>query len=173
VFRIFPQSRFSIFAMIIGFLFTIVLQNGCTYCDGGFAYHVHGTLMDASTRQPLADAKVAVHYQLFEPNEDSPHWPGLSQTDSVGSFHKSFMTGLTWGYQELFGVIPLGNTKGPIPPELKTVILAVKRENGRWHVHEIPITPAQQKRAAPVERWIELGTISISQGEGKSRGSEN
>lgn len=149
--------------LIVAALLAVFLQSGCAYVDCGFKYNVHGTVIDSSTQEPIVNVKMAVENQLFDVNKENLNWPGFSYTDDTGSFHDTFGTGITWGYQLLFGFIPIGSTKGPLPPKLQHVVLYVEKSDGSWYVQQIRIAETQQKRVAPAERWIELGTISITE----------
>ena len=156
------SSKLYFVDLVLGLLGVFSLS-GCAYVDCGFEYHVHGTLIDSSTKEPMPYVKMDFSDNSFDVTKEDPNWPGFSYTDGAGNFKDTFSTGITWGFQLLFGFIPIGSTKGPLPPEIQHVVLYVEKSHGSWYVQQIPVAAAQQKRVAPAERWIELGTISISE----------
>lgn len=62
---------------------------------------------------------------------------------------------------KLFNLIPLGSTKGPVPPPLENLYLAVEVSPGVWQYTWLELTNEQQPRTAPAERWIGLGDIQM------------
>lgn len=140
-------------------LIIVAFLSGCICNDGGFVCHVDGRVMDTN-ESPLSQRSVAAYMRPF-PATVEDECDSL-RTDDEGRLLVNFRTGLTWGYTELFGLIPLGSTKGPAPPRLETLYPAVRSPPGTWQYAALRLTKEQQRKAAPAERWISLGDIRMS-----------
>ncbi len=139
-------------------LVVLAILAGCSYNDGIFVYHVDGRVMDAD-RSPLPQRPIVASLQPFTVNAEVER--ASFRTDDEGHFSLEFGTGLAWGYMELFGLIPLGSTKGPVPPCLENLYIAVQGPSGIWQCTELELTKERQRKAAPTERWISAGDIRM------------
>lgn len=137
----------------------LALLSGCAYYDGGFVYHVEGRAIDAH-ESPLPRCRVGVRLRPFTATSSEDE-RAFSRTDDEGRFSRECTTRLSWGYMKLFNLIPLGSTKGPAPPPLKNLYLAVEVSPGRWQYAGLELTKEQQPKAAHAERWISLGDIRM------------
>jgi hypothetical protein len=135
----------------------LVILSGCSYHDCGFTYHVVGRALDAD-ELPLPQRPIIADLRPFTAWDERVAF----RTDDEGHFSLRFGTGLAWGYMKLFGLIPLGSTKGPVPPRLENLYVAVQVPSGTWRYTELELTKEQQQKAAPAERWIDVGAMRIS-----------
>ncbi len=150
-------------------LVVLASLSGCTYHDGVFHYHVDGRIVDADgsplpQRPIVADVdRRSIMAPLGPVAAIGPDERVAFRTDDEGCFSLRFRTGLTWGYMKLFGLIPLGSTKAPVPRRLKNLCVAVQVPSGTWRYTDLGLTKEQQHKAARGERWIDVGTIRISE----------
>jgi len=107
-----PDRPFALLA-VLAFL------SGCAFYEGGFAYHVDGRIVDGDGA-PLPQRPAMADLRLSATWDERVTF----RTDDDGYFALRFMTGLTWGYMKLFNLIPLGSTKGPVPPRAESLHLA-------------------------------------------------
>jgi hypothetical protein len=134
--------------------------SGCVMVDCAFIYHVQGTIVDGDTGDPLPGSRVAASGE--ELASDTPEdWPGWAVSDQSGRYTANYTTGPAWGYQLLFGFIPLGSKTGPVPPPLDTFFITAEDEDGILHSYEVATAPGGQTRTAPAQRWLELGELSV------------
>ena len=149
-------------------LVVLAFLSGCSYHDGGFTYHVDGRVLDANEspfpqRPIVADVDRRSSMAPLGPlAATGPDERVAFRTDDEGCFSLRFGTGLTWGYMKLFNLIPLGSTKGPVPPRAESLHLAIQVPSGTWRFTELALTKEQQHQAAHAERWIDVGTVRIS-----------
>jgi hypothetical protein len=146
----------------------LVILSGCSYHDGFFTYHVDGRVLDANEapfpqRPIVADVdRRSIMAPLGPLAATGPDERVAPRTDDEGCFSLRFRTGLTWGYMKLFGLIPLGSMKAPVPRRLENLCVAVQVPSGTWRYTDLKLTKEQQHKAASGERWIDVGTIGIS-----------
>ena len=139
---------------------------GCVMADGGFTYHTRGTLVADESGRPLAGVTLMLALEDWFQEEDL-RWfdENAFVTDASGRFEFSRPTGLAWGQTFLFGFIPLERFgQVPTPPPLKEILLMV-REDRQWRFTPLPLKPDQQPKSAPIERWIDLGTVRLRPGD--------
>jgi hypothetical protein len=148
-----------------------ILSLGCVYSDYRFVYHVSGRVVDAARREPLANCRIAVRHDDFDPRQGGHNW--FTSTDDNGRFQNEFGTGIAWGDTRFLGIRVAGATQPPTPPALSEVFLAIHRPCGDWGTQHVTLSPKQQMRHAAGERWIDLGTIEIAaQADSASRTSD-
>jgi len=128
----------------------------CSGCaDGVFLYHVNGVLVSAPSGEPIADANIIVNCWRPDPNEISCRVCFFrTETENDGAFSGTAGTGLAWGC-----IIPF--CWAPAPPKLPNIFIGVQLPDRQWYIHQVNVTADMQKKKAPAERWIELGTIAI------------
>jgi hypothetical protein len=134
----------------------LMILSGCSYYDCAFTYHVVGRVLDADGL-PFLQRPIVADLRPFTAQQRVAF-----RTDDEGYFALRFRTGIAWGYMKLFDLIPLGSTRGPVPPRLENLYVAVQVPSGRWRYTELELTREQQQKAAPAERWIDVGTIGVS-----------
>ena len=127
-------------------------------CTCGYEYHFVGTIIDAETAEPVARARVAVWEEYFDPRDDPDDWPSFSVTNSMGSFEGVFSGKYSWGYTR-HAFSPFPPPRGPLPRKLDEVFVVVQLPEGEWYATTNAMTDAQQTKAAPAKRWLDLGTI--------------
>jgi len=135
-------------------------SGGCAMVDCGTTRHIEGVLVDAKG-DPLngwvgASEVEKDPKQWGEPEES---W-GLTHTRKSGEFRLQRASGINWGYALLLGFIPLGSTRPPEVPILDEVYLHVHDASG-WRSVRLALSPDQQTRAKPGERWIDLGRVVV------------
>jgi hypothetical protein len=127
--------------------------------EGVFVYHARGKLVDASSGQPLAGARV---YLSFAGRDAAnPSWlrDRSVAADKDGNFDARQETGTAWAQAYFLSVIAM--SQAPLPPRLERVVLFIEID-GQWKVLRVNLQPSQQTREAPAERWLELGAIPVS-----------
>lgn len=130
-------------------LMSVAPLAGCGVADGGFTYRVFGRLTDLATSAPLPHHRLRVQCDTI--SERATAWLA---TDSAGVFEVELRTGLRWGGM----VIPFVAPRAPEPPQLTALQLQVEGQ-GDWQA--VPISPEQEARARPGERWVDLGTVTV------------
>lgn len=149
-------------------LVVLAFLSGCSFHDGGFTYHIGGRVLEAN-EAPLPQRPLVAGLRHRSIMADlrpfavtAPDERVAFRTNDEGYFSLRFGTGITWGYMKLFGLIPLGSTKPPVPPRLENLYVAVQVLSGTWRYTDLELTKEQQRKAARGERWIDVGTIRIS-----------
>jgi len=147
------------------------MTSGCIMVDCGWVQHIDGVVATQGG-QPVsgwvgASDRERAPEQWCEPipsREEwgKPHetWLGLTHTKEDGSFQLHHGSGITWGFTLLFGFIPLSSTTPPEVPVVDYVFIHVHDERG-WHSIHVPLTPKQQSKSEPGERWINVGKITL------------
>ena len=158
--------------LLIVFIAVVALSStGCVIVDCGTTHQIEGVLVDGGGK-PISgwvgaterDAKPEKMYGLISDREKwgdpDKSWLGLTHTAEDGRFNLDKTSGITWGFTLLFGFIPLSSTTPPDVPVLDHVFLHVYVNDG-WHTVRVSLTPEQQSRHKPGERWIDVGRITI------------
>jgi hypothetical protein len=152
--------RKVLFLLCVSWLFL----GGCIAIpeEGVFTYHAHGKLVDASSGQPMAGARV---YLSFDGRDAAnPSWlhDRSAAAGKDGHFEARQETGTAWRQVYFLGLVPMaGFGQAPLPPRLEQVFLFIEID-GQWKTLRVNLNPSQQAQEAPAERWLELGTILIS-----------
>jgi hypothetical protein len=131
-------------------------------CDGGFTYHARGVLIEDESAHPIANVKLSLSLRDWD-YDINLRWRDeyAVATDSSGWFEQQCNTGLSWSQTLLFGFIPLARCgQVPTPPPLKEIFIMV-RDDEQWRYLRWPLSPDQQSRTGPAERWIDVGTVRI------------
>ncbi|MHC4982984.1 MAG: hypothetical protein ACYTF6_07435 [Planctomycetota bacterium] len=146
-------------------------STGCVMVDCITVRHIEGVLVDARGRaisgwvgatEREANPEQACHSisDREEWGEPEKSWLGLTHTGEDGRFSLDHGSAITWGYTLLFGFIPLGSTTPPDVPILDHIFLYVHGKDG-WRTVPVPLTPEQQTRSKPGERWIDISRIVV------------
>jgi hypothetical protein len=143
---------------------------GCYHADCVTVRHIRGVLVESNGR-PVSgwvgaterEEKPEYTYEAIAVREK---WAG-PDTSSLGLTHTGengrfelVKSRITWGYTLLFGLIPLGSTTPPEVLVLDELFLHVHDEVG-WRSVRIPLSPEQQTRSKPGERWVSLGRVAL------------
>ena len=129
-----------------------IFLSGCRCTDGGFVYHLSGTLVDASGG-PLKNTPVGLTYW----KEGSPSY---FKTDGSGYVEGGTRTGITWG-----GYIPLGlwEPKPPVPRNPGVLYLWHEGKDGKWHRTEVVIQDESITKAERGELYIHMDKILVNE----------
>jgi len=150
------QILVKVFFVII-FLMPI---SGCSFADCAWIYKLEGIALDDKHQKV-----VAVSVSTLEPKrfEQEPYLSSrIVKTDSNGFFNVKYTgSGITWGYQELFGVIKLPPTGHPEPPLLDNVKLYIQKPGEEWKSIEIQCASLKQEYVEPGIKKVDLGGIVV------------
>ena len=129
--------------------------------NGDFTYHVAGRLVDAATGQPLRGSRVYVSPSGQE--FDTRTWvvQNSAPTDRQGSFCANSSLPKTYTQTYFLSIIPVrysGQCPDPAPPGAPLAVRPVRRRVANRHA---ALRESCQQKAAPAERWIELGTVPL------------
>lgn len=148
----------------------VLSSAGCVNATFAARYSIGGSLADATTKEPIAGARVAAttDYRFddsFDPEKEPDSWPGFQTTDRQGHFDEVPATGRMSGVTFLFGLIPV--TPLPPPPEpLEAIRLHIRRD-GKWHITRIVLDSACQKREGNEVR-IDVGIVELGDAKGEN-----
>jgi hypothetical protein len=130
--------------------------------EGVYTYHAGGKLVDASSGQPMAGARVYLSFDGRDAGDPSWLRDRSAPADKGGNFDVRQETGTAWRQVYVLGLVPvLGFGQAPLPPRLEHVLLFIEID-GQWKGLRVNLQPSQQTQEAPAERWLELGAIRIS-----------
>jgi hypothetical protein len=148
-------------AVYVGLLcVAMALEAGCTMVDGYWGYACNGRMLWRDTNTPAADVELWIAGSRVPEDMMAYRTQGASVvTDEQGRYSASFSGGM-WGYTLLFGLVPLGSTSPPVPPELSVAYVYV-RENGQWREVEVPLPQGCQQRAEQGKRHITVPDIRL------------
>ena len=142
------RSKKNIAVFTLSLVSILIFLSGCRCTDGGFVYHLSGTLIDTSGT-PITDTSMGITYR----EEGSPPY---TKTDGDGYFEAGTRTGITWG-----GCIPLGlwDPQAPVPRNPGILYLWHKDKNGKWRQTEVVIKDEYIIKAVRGELYIHMDTI--------------